>query len=159
MAEAVVMDAGPLILLAARDPVAVEWLNEALDRDAVLLCAGVTYAEVWRGHSQRPELGKKAIELDRVLGLLEPVPASEVIGRGAGQLLGVVDLGGRTHTIDAIVVATAVARSARVLTTDPDDLRRLATPAGVLVDTLSDVTRGTRKQTEAKRRRTKRRKR
>jgi predicted nucleic acid-binding protein len=158
MAEAIVIDAGPLILLAARDPAAVEWLDEALDREAALLCAGVTYAEVWRGHSQRPEHGRKAIALDRVLRLLEPVPGSEVIGRGAGQLLGVADLGGGLHTVDAIVVATAVACSARVLTTDPDDLHRLAAPAGVLIDTLGEVPKSTAKRVRRRQER-KRRKR
>src|SRR4051794_19676515 len=109
MAEAIVIDATPLVLLAKADPGAIEWLDEAVARGAVLYCAGATYAEVWRGHSQSPVHGAQAIRLDKVLKTLIAVPTCEVIGRGAGDILAAASLERASGlTLDAIVVATAV---------------------------------------------------
>ena len=114
----------------------MEWLAEAVERDTELLCAGATYAEVWRGHSQSPSAGQQAIRLAKALETLTAVPTDDVIGCGAGQLLAVAGRGGYALTLDAIVVATAVIRCAAVLTGNPDDIANLAVPAGVLVMTL-----------------------
>jgi hypothetical protein len=81
MAAAVVVDAGPLLMLARHERVAVEWLAEAIERETALLCAGATYAEVWRGHSQGSAAGLQAIRLSRALAPMTPVPTYDTIGR------------------------------------------------------------------------------
>jgi predicted nuclease of predicted toxin-antitoxin system len=55
------------------------------------------------------------------------VPLAEREAHEAGRLLG------RTKTadvVDAVVVAVAARESAMILTSDPDDIRRLAVAAG-----------------------------
>jgi hypothetical protein len=137
MAAAVVLDAGPLLMLARHDKAAVEWLAEAIERETALLCAGATYAEVWRGHSQGSAAGQQAIRLSRALASTTPVPTDDTIGRKAGELIASGSVSGREAvTLDAIVVATAAARHASVLTIDPGDLEQLAAPIGVLIQTL-----------------------
>jgi predicted nucleic acid-binding protein len=55
------------------------------------------------------------------------LPTSEEISKHAGILLG---RNQSTDAIDAIVIATAIAYQAIVVTSDPDDLRHLWNAAG-----------------------------
>jgi len=55
------------------------------------------------------------------------LPTSEDVAKHAGVLLG---SSGSTDAIDAIVIATAITLRALVVTSDPDDLRRLWNAAG-----------------------------
>lgn len=123
-------------MLARHERVAVEWLAEAIERETALLCAGATYAEVWRGHSQGSAAGQRAIRLSRALTSMTPVPTDDTIGRLAGELIASGVSGREAVTLDAIVVATAATLRASVLTVDPGDLERLAAPMGVLIRTL-----------------------
>ncbi len=89
----------------------------------------VVVAETVRG-------GPADAPVNRVLKAVGQVDvADEAIGRTAGRLLGSA---GSTATVDAVVVATAVQTcGAVVLTSDPDDLRALATASqGVLIEPL-----------------------
>jgi hypothetical protein len=84
--------------------------------DPLLVPAGVV-ARAWRDGSRQPRLA-------RLLGSpsCEVLSLDDRLARAAGQICGVT---ATTDVIDASVVAAARDRSARVLTSDPDDLRRL----------------------------------
>lgn len=73
-------------------------------------------AQVWRD-------GARQARLARFLQGCGIDPTSEDIAKGAGALLG---RSGTSDAVDAIVVATARERGAAIVTSDPDDLRRLA---------------------------------
>jgi predicted nucleic acid-binding protein len=123
----VVLDACILINLERRDRITERWIEEALERDSALLVAGATYTEVWGGY--RNGLG---YEMNRVLRAVIPMPTSEAIGRRAGELLEETGAGVALR-FDAIVVATAAAHNADVLTDDVDDMEILGWYAGVTV--------------------------
>jgi predicted nucleic acid-binding protein len=76
-------------------------------------------AQAWRD-------GRKQARLSRLLNGCEIQPTSEETAKAAGVLLGT---SGTSDAIDAIVVATALALDAHVLTSDPKDLNRLADAA------------------------------
>lgn len=123
----VVLDACVLIDLERRDRRTELWIEEAVRRGHALLVAGATYTEVWRGY-----VGGKGYEMQRVLKSVVPVPTSESIGRRAGEIL--VEAGAEeTLRFDAIVVATAAARHADVLTDDLGDIEYLGAYGGVRV--------------------------
>lgn len=68
---------------------------------------------------------------NQVLKKLQIVPLTEAIARSAAQLKRLAGMTGAAATIDAIVVATSAAAGGGViLTSDPEDIRRLAGYAG-----------------------------
>jgi predicted nucleic acid-binding protein len=73
--------------------------------------------------------------MHRVLARINVVPVSAEIARRAGELLGATGLSGHRCAIDAVVAATAleVGRPVVLLTSDPDDLSRLAGMSSTLV--------------------------
>jgi hypothetical protein len=71
--------------------------------------------QVWRG-------GNRQATLSRVLKWSVIEPTSEDTARNAGVILG---LSRTSDAVDAIVVATAIAYDATIVTTDPDDLSLL----------------------------------
>lgn len=81
-------------------------------------------AQVWRN-------GRRQARLARLLGAheIEIVPLDDQGAREAGQLCGIR---GTADVIGASVVLCARARGHRVLTSDPDDLRRLD-PGAILL--------------------------
>jgi predicted nucleic acid-binding protein len=65
--------------------------------------------------------------LNRVIQGTTVVPLDLELAREAAALKAEAGMSGVEHTIDAIVVATAVAfGGAAILTSDPDDISRLA---------------------------------
>jgi len=84
--------------------------------DELLVPAGVV-AQAWRD-------GSRQARLARLLGapLCNVVSLDDRQARAAGQLCG---LAGTTDVVDASVAVVAWDRRARVITSDPDDLRRL----------------------------------
>lgn len=123
----VVLDACALIDLEQGDRRTELWVEEAVRRDSALLVAGATYVEVWRGYRHGA-----GYQMSRVLKAVVPVSTSEAIGRRAGEIMH--DAGAdKALRFDAIVVATAEARNADVLTDDLDDLEYLGAYAGVRV--------------------------
>jgi predicted nucleic acid-binding protein len=67
-----------------------------------------------------------------VLSRITIVPVTAEIARRAGELLGTTGLSGHSCAIDAVVAATALdlERPVMLLTSDPDDLSRLAEEPG-----------------------------
>jgi predicted nucleic acid-binding protein len=120
-----VLDAGPLIKLEGRSPIALALVKEAKQRGEELLVSGATYTEVWRGHRNGA-----GTPMSIALKNVKPVRTTEAIGKLAGELLQKASLD-ETYGFDAIVVATAASRGAEVVTGDPADIGRLAAVAGV----------------------------
>jgi hypothetical protein len=115
--SAAILDTGALIGFERNDRRVVAIVARALDyNDALLVPAGVV-AQAWRA-------GARQTRLSRLLGspLCEVLVLDDLNARAAGQLCGV------SHTsdvVDASVVAAARQRGVRVVTSDPDDLRRV----------------------------------
>lgn len=91
----------------------------ALSAGLVPIVPVVVLAQAWRGGPQA--------ELSRLLRGCLVEPDDELTGRAAGQVCATAQT---SDVVDAIVIVTAVRRDAVVVTSDPDDLTRLA-------DTLS----------------------
>jgi len=112
-----VLDAGALVAFERNQRRVVAIVARALHHnDPLVIPAGVV-AQVWRD-------GARQVRLVRLLGspLAAVVPLDDSAARAAGQLCGVSDT---SDVVDASVVVVARQRRLRVLTSDPDDLRRL----------------------------------
>jgi predicted nucleic acid-binding protein len=115
--SAVVLDSGALIGFERNQRRVVAIFARALEHhDPLLVPAGVV-AQTWRD-------GTRQSRLARLLGapLCEVVALDDRQARATGQLCGVAN---HADVVDASVVIVARERGARVLTSDPDDLRRL----------------------------------
>jgi predicted nucleic acid-binding protein len=115
--SAAILDTGALIGFERNERRVVAIVTRALEHhDPVLVPAGVV-AQAWRD-------GSRQTRLARLLGspLCEVLVLDDRQARAAGQLCGVAD---STDVVDASVAVAARDRGARVITSDPDDLRRL----------------------------------
>ena len=115
----VTYDAGALI--AAEQGSRSMWTlhRRLLERGVRPTLSTVVLGQVWRGGPQ--------VKLSRLLGGCRIAPLSESEARYAGAALAA----SRTDdVIDAAVVVTALARKDLVVTSDPDDLRRIASAVG-----------------------------
>lgn len=126
LSDLLILDADGVSKAADGDPFVQAWLERARELDADIIVSAVTLAEALRGAA-------RDAARNRVLKATDIWPADEKLGRRAGDLLGRAAL---DATIDALVVATALAarekhHAARcvILTSDPDDLRRLLADA------------------------------
>jgi hypothetical protein len=112
-----VLDVGALIGFEQKDRAAVGFVTRMHEEgQRVVVPAGVV-ARVWRD-------GRRQVRLARLLRgqLSEVVALDEVGAREVGELLRRSRTG---DVVDASVVWCARKRNAVVLTSDPDDLRRL----------------------------------
>jgi predicted nucleic acid-binding protein len=110
---------------------------------AVLVSADKNERRAWAEHKARLELGivpfvpapvvaqvsrsSQQAQLRRFLAGCAVVPLGESEAHEAGRLLG------KTRTadiVDAVVVTTAIRQKAMILTSDPDDIRRLVEASG-----------------------------
>ena len=113
----VILDTGALIGFERNDRRVVAIIASVLEHhDSLIVPSGVV-AQAWRD-------GSRQARLARLLGshLCEVLVLDDRQARAAGQLCGLAD------TTDVIAASVAVAArdlGARVLTSDPDDLRRL----------------------------------
>lgn len=114
---AVILDTGALIGFERNDRRVVAIIARALEHhDSLIVPSGVV-AQAWRD-------GSRQARLARLLGshLCQVLVLDDRQARAAGQLCGLADT---TDVIDASVAVAARDLGARVLTSDPDDLRRL----------------------------------
>jgi hypothetical protein len=112
-----VLDAGALVAFERNDRRIVAIVARALEhRDSLVVPAGVV-AQTWRD-------GARQARLARLLGspICEVAALDDLAARGAGQLCGVA---GTNDVVDASVALVGRQRKLRVITSDPDDLRRL----------------------------------
>jgi hypothetical protein len=113
----VVVDSGALIGFERRDRrIEILLIEEQTKGGRVFVPAGVV-AQVWRN-------GRFQARVARLLRgrATEVVPFDEEAARAVGYMLG---RAGTTDVVDASVVWCAHERGSPVLTSDPDDLRRL----------------------------------
>jgi len=111
------LDAGALIAFERNDRRVVALLSRALAHELPLVVPAGVVGQVWRD-------GRRQARLARLLAAdeVEVEMLDDRRVRAAGQLCGVK----RTaDVIDASVVVGARERGDRVVTSDPDDLRRL----------------------------------
>lgn len=120
-----VLDAEGLVRFATGDPRTLERIKAAWRRDGHVVTAASALAEVLRG-------GPRDAKLHRVLSRVTVVPVDKGLGRSAGELLGQAGLSGHRYTIDALLAAVALGqpRPVVLLTSDPDDMRRLTEEPG-----------------------------
>jgi hypothetical protein len=113
--SALVLDAGALVAVDRGDRAMVARLRVAERSGMEVRSNAVVVAQVWRDPT-----GRQA-ELAGLLRSIDVKAVDEHVGRHAGVLLGRADA---DDAVDATVVAVALAGD-RILTRDPDDLRRL----------------------------------
>ncbi len=122
----VVLDAGALVAVERGDREMIALIKrERLEGRAPLSHGGVV-GQVWRGES-----GRQAM-LTRFLPGVDVRALDDDFGRQAGVLLGAA---GRADVIDAAVVLLAHDGD-EIFTSDPEDLRELATVAGRHVELI-----------------------
>lgn len=112
-----VLDTGALIGFDRNDRRVVAIVARALEhRDPLVVPAGAV-AQAWRD-------GRTQVRLSRLLGspVCEIIPLDDLAARSVGQLCGAT---ATDDIIDAAVALTARQRGLRVITSDPDDIRRL----------------------------------
>jgi hypothetical protein len=117
--SALILDAGALIGVDRSDRFVLWQLRAAQEEGLELQTNPMVIAQVWRDNR-----GRQA-NLARLLQAVKVQPIGDQDGREAGALLGQV---GTADPIDATVVLLAHPGD-RILTSDPDDLTRLAEAA------------------------------
>ena len=120
---ALVLDAGALVAVDRGDRPMMARLAVARQHGLELRSNAMVVAQVWRDRQGRQ--GRQA-SLARLLRAVDVRAISHEDGRQAGVLLGQA---GTTDPVDATVVLLARPGD-RILTSDPDDLTRLASAAG-----------------------------
>lgn len=113
----VTLDAGALIAFERNERAVVAIVARARERGIGLAVPAGVVGQVWRD-------GARQARLARLLGadLVDVEPLDDARARACGQLCGVT---GTSDVVDASVVLCARARGHGVLTSDPEDLRRL----------------------------------
>jgi hypothetical protein len=112
-----ILDAGALIAFERNDRFVVAIVARALKHhDPLVVPAGVV-AQTWRD-------GRRQTRLARLLGsqICTVLALDDHAARAAGQLCGTT---GISDIVDASVVIAARSHHGRVITSDPDDIRRL----------------------------------
>jgi hypothetical protein len=117
---ALVLDAGALVAIDRGDRSMIARLAVAQQHGIELRSNAMVVAQVWRDRQGRQ------VALARLLRAVDVRAVSHENGRQAGVLLGST---GTTDPVDATVVLLAKPGD-RILTSDPDDLTRLASAAG-----------------------------
>ena len=124
IAAGIVLDTGALIALERGDKRMIALLHRALaQRRAFRVPAGVV-GQAWRN-------GRVQVALARFLRSadVEIVPLDEQLARSCGELCGAA---GASDVVDASVVIVARVRQDVIVTSDPDDLRRLDPAAQII---------------------------
>jgi predicted nucleic acid-binding protein len=118
MMAGLTLDAGALIAFERNDRRVVALLARALHHGCTLVVPAGVVGQVWRD-------GRKQARLARLLAAdeIEVETLDDRRARAAGQLCGVT---ATADVIDASVVLGAKARGHRIVTSDPEDLERLA---------------------------------
>lgn len=115
----VTYDAGALIA-AERNSLSMWALHRRLlERGVRPTLSTAVLGQVWRGGPQA--------QLSRLLRGCSITPLSEPDARAAGAALAISR---SSDLVDAVVVVTALARRDLIVTSDPDDLRQIASAIG-----------------------------
>lgn len=115
MSAGLTFDAGALIALDRNDRRTWSRLRGLVERGTPPTVPAVVVAQAWRSARQA--------NLGRALDLCRSEEADVPLAKLAGRLCG---LSGHHDAVDALVVASAARRRDDVLTSDPEDISRLA---------------------------------
>jgi hypothetical protein len=120
----IVMDAGALIALDRGDKRMIALLQLALTQGRAFRVPAGVVGQVWRD-------GRVQVSLSRFLRSagVEVVPLDEQLARSCGELCGATN---SRDIVDASVVILARERLDPIVTSDPDDLRRLDPGAQII---------------------------
>jgi predicted nucleic acid-binding protein len=118
----IVYDTGALLAAERRNPDFLALHDELTAARIRPIVPVVVLAQAWRGGPQH--------QISRILKACDIAPDDERIGRAAGMACAAA---GTADVVDAIVVATAVRHQAPVVTSDPDDLTRIADAIGMKI--------------------------
>ena len=113
------LDAGAFIAVDRGDRAMVALLRASQRHGLELRTNANVVAQVWRDPKGRQ------VNLARLLRAVDVRPIDEALGTNAGELLG---RRGGADVIDATLVVVAGAGD-RIVTSDPDDIRQLASAA------------------------------
>jgi hypothetical protein len=122
-----ILDAGAFVAAERGNDDVAALVKRERKHGRVPLTNGGVIAQVWRGGNGRQ------VPVARLLASVEVVPVDDELGRRAGLLLART---GTADAIDASVICLAQDGD-DVLTSDPADLRALASAARVHVDLIS----------------------
>lgn len=111
----VVYDAGMLVALDRDDRRRWAAFEVAIQRGLEILVPAPVVTQAWRSPRQAT--------LTRALHACKVEPVDDELAREAGKLCGKA---GTTDAVDAIVVASAARRRGTIVTSDRDDIARLA---------------------------------
>ncbi|HEX3743476.1 MAG TPA: hypothetical protein VHW09_06090 [Bryobacteraceae bacterium] len=123
-AAGIVLDAGALIALDRGDKRMIALLQRAFAQGRTFRVPAGVVGQVWRD-------GRVQVTLARFLRSdeVEIVPLDEHLARSCGELCGAVN---SADVIDASVVILARVRRDPIVTSDPNDLRRLDPGAQII---------------------------
>ena len=123
-AAGIVLDAGALIALDRGDKRMIALLHRALAQGRAFRVPAGVVGQAWRD-------GRFQVTLARFLRSeeVEIVPLDEHLARSCGELCAAADL---PDVIDASVVILARERREPIITSDPNDLRRLDPGAQII---------------------------
>lgn len=116
----IVYDAGALIALGQRSARMLRIHRRVLAERAVPIVPSIVLGQVWRGVPREAALA-------RALEVCLPHVLDVTTAKLGGQLCGVA---GTSDLADAVVAVLALRYDAPILTSNPDDLRRLVDAAG-----------------------------
>jgi len=116
------LDSGALIAYERGERRAGALIDAERRRRRAVTVPTAVLTEVWRG-------GSRQHRLQRLLADCVIAPLDEPLARAAGELLSRT---GTDDPVDAIVAQSAARRGDVVLTSDPDDLQRLADDLGTI---------------------------
>ena len=124
IAAGIVLDAGALIALDRGDKRMIALLQRALIQGRAFRVPAGVVGQVWRD-------GRVQVTLSRFLRSegVEVIPLDEQLARSCGELCGATN---SRDIIDASVVILARERRDPIVTSDPDDLRRLDPGAQII---------------------------
>jgi hypothetical protein len=122
-----ILDAGAFVAAERGNDDVAALVKRERKHGRVPLTNGGVIAQVWRGGNGRQ------VPVARLLASVDVVPVDDELGRRAGLLLART---GTADAIDASVICLAQDGD-DVLTSDPADLRALASAARVHVDLIS----------------------
>jgi len=120
----VIYDAGALVAAERRSRRMIDMHRLFLQAGCIPIVPTVVLGQVWRGLPREAMLAKvlKACRME----VLDTITA-----KLGGQLCGQA---GSSDLADAVVAVLAMSYNAPIITSDPDDLRRLTTAAGRKVE-------------------------
>ena len=117
IASGIMLDTGALIALDRGDKRMIALLDRALTQGRTFRVPAGVVAQAWRD-------GRVQVTLARFLRSdeVEVIPLDEQLARSCGELCGAINA---SDIIDASVVILARQRRDAIVTSDPNDLRRL----------------------------------